>query len=150
MDGDGLDHSAPDREHAAEADTAGRDTDGETSERLSDAPEAAAAPSPDARDEPASEEPAPRPALASPAATYEGFPANDRGHPEDEDESGDGADYGHDELHGRDADSSANIDGDTNDGHWGDETARTAGAERTAFEHVEGDFDWDTLPDEEA
>lgn len=97
--------------------------------------------------EPASESP-PRPALASPTGTYEGFPANDRGHAaEDDDEAGGGADHGRGELDGA---GSASIDGASHDGPWGDDTARTAGTDRSTFEHGEIDFHWDTVPDEEA
>jgi chromosome partition protein MukE len=117
---------------------------GGAGESFSGAAVVPAATSPDGAPEPASEPPAPRATLASPAATYEGFPANDRGHTDSDD--GDAA-HDRSEVGGRASDS-RDIDGATRDGHWADETVR-AGSADLSPEHVEIDFDWDTLPDEE-
>jgi chromosome partition protein MukE len=86
--------------------------------------------------------------LESPPRTYEGFPANDREHPDDDDGVSPGeAGYAGDEPARPDADG-----GDSAaEARWADEAAHAATErESPAPEHVEIDFDWDTLPDEEA
>jgi len=100
---------------------------------------------------PAHAEAAPRAAaMLEGTATYEGFPANDAVIGSTESDA---------EADGGGAGDWANIEGDqapaTPDGEASNEDAQVAGADPNANddkapEHVEIDFDWDTLPDEEA